>query len=96
MMSRAETVRFEDVKRRIIRIRKTDVILDNDVAELYGVETKRINEAVRNNPNKFPTGYILELEKEEWNALKSKFSTSIKGGKVNLAKNQNRRIRRCH
>ena len=62
-MSRAETVRFEDVKRRIIRIKKTDVILDNDVAELYGVETKRINEAVRNNPNKFPTWLYIRVRK---------------------------------
>jgi hypothetical protein len=49
---------------------------------LYGVETKRINEAVKNNPDKFPEGYLLELVKEEWNQLKSKFSTSIKGGKT--------------
>ncbi len=81
-MSNIEIARFEDVKRRIIKLRKTDVILDSDVAELYGVETKRINEAVRNNPKKFPSDYILGLKKEEWNALKSKFSTSIKGGKV--------------
>jgi len=95
-MSKAKIARFEDVKRRIIKLKGTDAILDSDIAELYGVEIKRINEAVRNNPNKFPSGSILELDKEEWDALKSKFSTSIKGGKVNLAKNQNRRIRRCH
>jgi hypothetical protein len=60
------------------------VILDSDVAELYGVEAKRINEAVKNNPDKFPTNYLLELTHEEWGRLKSKFSTSIKGGKVKL------------
>ncbi len=38
---------------------------DSAFAELYGVETKRINEAVRNNPKKFPSDYILELKKEE-------------------------------
>ena len=59
-------------------------MLDSDVAELYGVETKRINEAVKNNPDTFPAGYIIELDKAEWDGLKSKFSTSTKGGKVKL------------
>ena len=43
-----------------------------------------LNEAVKNNPDKFPSGYIIELDKTEWYGLKSKFSTSIKGGKVKL------------
>jgi hypothetical protein len=51
------------------------VILDCDVAELYGVETKRINEAVKNNPDKFPEGYILELTDDETHSLRSNFST---------------------
>jgi len=41
------------------------VILDSDVATFYGVETMRVNEAVKNNPDKFPSGYILELSKQE-------------------------------
>ena len=45
------------------------LILDCDVAELYGVETKRINEAVSNNPEKFPEGYVLLLEEQEKNEL---------------------------
>lgn len=72
------------VEDKIIEIRHQQVILDSDVAELYGVETKRINEAVKNNPDKFPTNYLLELTQEEWGTLKSKFSTSIRGGKVKL------------
>jgi hypothetical protein len=60
------------------------VILDSDVAELYGVETKRINEAVKNNLEKFPEGYIFELDQNEWKNLKSKFSTSSWGGKHKL------------
>lgn len=56
------------------------MIIDADVAALYGVETKRINEAVKNNPEKFPDGYLIELTAEEWDSpLKSKFSTSILG-----------------
>ena len=57
-------------------LRGEKVLLDSDVAEIYNVETKRINEAVKNNPDKFPVGYVIELEKKEWDRLKSKFSTS--------------------
>lgn len=49
------------------------MIIDADVADLYGVETKRINEAVSNNPEKFPDGYILELSKNEKNELVENF-----------------------
>jgi ORF6N domain len=68
----------------LVELRGQSVLLDADVAEIYGVETKRINEAVKNNPDKFPAGYIIELDKTEWDGLKSKFSTSIKDGKVKL------------
>jgi hypothetical protein len=76
---------FNEVERRIITIRNVKVILDSDVADLYGVETKRVNEAVRNNNDKFPDGYLLQLSREEWYDLKSKISTSFgAGGKVKL------------
>ena len=58
-----------DVESKIITLRGQQVILDCDVAELYGVETKRINEAVSNNPEKFPEGYVLLLEEQEKNEL---------------------------
>jgi phage regulator Rha-like protein len=77
-------VKFSDVDDKIIDIRNQKAILDSDVAELYGVETKRINEAVSNNPDKFPDGYIIQMNKEEWAILKSKFSTSSWGGKNKL------------
>ena len=80
----SDIFKFENLQDRIIEIRSQMVLLDTDVAELYGVETKRINEAVKNNPDKFPAGYIIELDKREWESLKSKFSTSTKGGKVKL------------
>ena len=80
----SDIIKFENLQDRIIEIRDQKVLLDVDVAEIYGVETKRINEAVKNNPDKFPTGYVIELDKREWDVLKSKFSTSIKGGKVKL------------
>lgn len=56
---------FEQVRTKIIHIRNCEVILDSSVAELYGVETMRINEAVKNNPDKFPDGYVLALTKAE-------------------------------
>ena len=56
-------------------------MLDSNVAGIYGVETKRINEAVKNNPDRFPDGYLLEMTEEESENLKSKFSTSSWGGK---------------
>ncbi|MBI4648809.1 MAG: ORF6N domain-containing protein [Bacteroidia bacterium] len=79
-------VKFEEVEKKIIDFREQKVIIDCDVAELYGVETKRINEAVGNNPDKFPDGYILALTNIECNLLMSKFSTSIKGGKIKIPK----------
>ncbi len=78
-------VKFNAVKENIIRVRDVDVILDKDVATLYGVETKRINEAVKNNPDKFPAGYIIELTKEETTILRSKFST-LESGKGKYTK----------
>ncbi len=67
-------IQFNSVQDFIIKIRGLDVILDKDVAALYEVETKRINEAVKNNPDKFPEGYILELTEDD--ILRSKFSTT--------------------
>ena len=80
----SDLIKIENLKELIIEIREQTVLLDSNVAEIYGVEVKRINEAVKNNPEKFPDGYILELDKSEWDSLKSKFSTSMKGGKVKL------------
>ena len=56
---------MKDVERKIIELRGQMVLIDRDVAELYGVETRRVNEAVRNNPDKFPTGYIMSLQQSE-------------------------------
>ncbi len=62
-----------EVENKMITLRNQQVIIDADVADLYGVETKRINEAVGNNPEKFPDGYILELSKNEKNELVENF-----------------------
>lgn len=65
-----------EVENKIITLRDQQVILDSDVAELYGVQTKEINQAVRNNPEKFPRGYIFQLENQEFKDLRSKFLTT--------------------
>ncbi len=54
------------IEEKLITIREKQILLDRDVAFLYGVETKRINEAVKNNPDKFPDGYVINLTNEEW------------------------------
>ncbi len=65
----------EIVQTKIYSIRSQKVMLDTDIAEIYGVETKRINEAVRNNPDKFPKDFCFELNPDEQDSLRSKYST---------------------
>lgn len=86
---------LEEVEKKIVVVRGQQVLLDRDVAALYGVETKRVNEAVKNNPRKFHEGYMFELTKEESAALRSKISTieeplsstslTLEGGKDAIA-----------
>ena len=75
-------IKFEQVESKIVTINNIKAIIDSDVALLYGVETKRINEAVKNNKDKFPEGYIIELSKIDWELLKSKFLISRKKEKL--------------
>ena len=72
----SDIIKYEDVESRIFTIRNQQVIVDRDVAELYGVETKEINQAVKNNPDKFPDGYIFELNSDEVSVLRSKILTA--------------------
>lgn len=71
-----DIVRFNQVEDKIIVLRDQNVILDSDVAALYGVQTKEINQAVRNNPDKFPSGYVLDVDNKELARLRSKFLTA--------------------
>ena len=61
---------------RNLTLREKHVILDADLAELYGVETKRFNEAVKRNLAKFPADFMFTLTAEEFGALRSQFATS--------------------
>ena len=67
------------IENMIYEIRGKQVMLDCDLAKLYNVETKRINEAVKNNPDKFPERFYFRINENEFFSLKSKISTS-KGG----------------
>ncbi len=69
---KSHIIRFEDVHEQLVTVRGQQVILDFAVAELYGVETREINQAVKNNPRKFPEGWVFELRKEELEDLRSK------------------------
>jgi len=69
-------VKIEALQDLIVDIRSEKVLLDVDVAQIYGVETKRINEAVKNNPSKFPKHYMFKLNKEEFADLRSRVSTT--------------------
>ncbi len=75
-MNTTTLIKEEKIGNMIYEIRGKQVMLDSDLAKLYGVETKRINEAVRNNPQKFPERFSWLLSDGEWNILRSKISTS--------------------
>lgn len=64
---------------KIYVIRDQKVMLDSDLAELYGVETKRLNERVRRNMARFPSDFMFQLTESEWNVLRSQIATSKDG-----------------
>ena len=61
------------IAEKILHLRGVAVLLDRDVAEVYGLATKRINEAVRNNPDKFPKGYCFQLDRTTKDELVENF-----------------------
>jgi hypothetical protein len=75
-MNKLETVNKQNLQDKIHTIRGLVVMLDRDLAELYEVETKRINEAVRNNQDKFLDDFYFELNDDEFDILRSKISTA--------------------
>ena len=70
----------EALFRKIHRVRDQEVLLDADLAALYGVETKRLKEAVRRNRTRFPEDFMFELTAEEVGHLKSQIASSSWGG----------------
>lgn len=80
-----QVIKYDQVKEKIIELREQQVILDSDVAGLYGVKTKHINQAVRNNPDRFPEGFIIELTADEKLEVVKNFDhlENLKFSKVN-------------
>jgi hypothetical protein len=72
-------VPVERIERAILLIRGQKVMLDSDLAELYGVETKALNEAVRRNLARFPAGFVFQITRQESERLRSQFATSKLG-----------------
>lgn len=68
------------IQQKIYIIRGEQVMLDYDLAELYGMETKRLKEAVKRNINRFPADFMFQLTKEEFESLRSQIATSNKRG----------------
>ncbi|MBE0491139.1 MAG: ORF6N domain-containing protein [Sulfurospirillum sp.] len=69
-------IKFETIENKLIKHHDEYIIVDSDVAQLYGVETRDVNKAVKNNPDKFPDGYVVALTKDELETLRWKFSTA--------------------
>lgn len=80
-MPTPKPVSIGDVAGRIVMIRGRKVLMDADVAFLYGVPTKRLNEQVRRNLGRFPEDFMFRLNDEEFEALRSQFATSSQGGR---------------
>ncbi|MDR1068933.1 MAG: ORF6N domain-containing protein [Clostridiales Family XIII bacterium] len=68
-----DIIKAEQIEDKILDLRGQQALLDSDVARFYGVETKRVNEAVKNNPDKFPEGYLILLSEHERNQLVENF-----------------------
>lgn len=88
-ISRVESVRSQvvaengsdlDIRRQIFTIRGVQVMLDRDLAELYKVPTKRLNEQVKRNAERFPAHFMFRLSAEDLSLLRSQFATSKRGG----------------
>ncbi|HEY9340519.1 MAG TPA: ORF6N domain-containing protein, partial [Hanamia sp.] len=66
----------EKILEKILLLRGQKVMLDRDLAEMYGVEVKRLNEAVKRNATRFPEDFMFQLAQNEWRNLKSQIATS--------------------
>ena len=73
----SDIIKYQNIESKLITIRDQRVLIDKDVAEIYGVETKRINEAVKNNPDKFPKDYLFELSNKEFDDNESETTIEI-------------------
>jgi len=75
-MNEKSIIPSEVITNKIYLIRNQKVMLDRDLAELYGVETKRLKEAIRRNKERFPEDFMFEMSKEEFQNWRTQFATS--------------------
>ena len=80
MVDQKTLIPVERIERLIILIRGHKVILDTDLAKLYGVGTKVLNQAVKRNERRFPADFMLQLDQEEFDNLRSQSVTSSRWG----------------
>ena len=83
-MKATAQVRTESITRAIHILRGQKVLLDSDLAALYGVPTGRFNEQVKRNLSRFPSDFMFQLSNQEFTNLKSQFATSSWGGRRKL------------
>jgi len=76
---RTTVVPSERIEKAILLIRGQKVMLDTDLAVLYGVETKQLKRAVRRNIHRFPSDFMFELTKDEYDSLRYQFGTLKRG-----------------
>lgn len=74
----------EIITSKIFFIRNQKVMIDSDLAELYGVATKVLNQSVKRNIDRFPEDFMFQLTEQEFSALRSQFVTSSWGGRRTL------------
>jgi len=74
-----ELTRSQTIERLIYLVRGQPVMLDSDLAKLYGVRTKELNKAVKRNPNRFPDDFMFQLNKREWESLRFQIGTLKEG-----------------
>jgi hypothetical protein len=83
-VSSVQIIAVEFIERKIYLIRGSKVMLDSDLAELYQVPTKRLNEAVRRNLKRFPDDFMFQLSADEFQNWRSQIATSNPGAKMGL------------
>ena len=81
MSQNQELIIQENISKAIYNVRNQKVMMDSELAEMYGVATKVLNQAVKRNIDRFPDDFMFQLNVEEWEYLKSQIVTSSWGGR---------------
>lgn len=74
-MTETTELQITTVENKILTIRNQQVMIDRDLAELYGVETRALNQAVKRNIERFPENFMFQLTEEEFSVLRSQIVT---------------------